>query len=547
MKIIYLLFTLVLVVCADDVSGHLYDLLTGEPLSDVQVRLGGGQTVTDDDGNFAIAGEFNQPLRIETEGYAPVTVPAPVPTTLNIVMLPNASNPSKPYKTFFDRLINTAALADAHEQAQAVWRAWHFPIPVQIDLGGDDAKEQNAREAVRAALNDWEINLGMRLFQVLGEGEKLGDYGILITWGGAGLMESRNHPRIEYTVNGGWSAVLPVGTERRLARITVVDRQGYYDPRNAMLWALGRVLVGGPADPHLWNPPDAKSILRLPLSIYETEGNLTATAKDISPDDAAAFRYLIHLPDETNLSYYFYRNPAKERNRISEGFHGSFGMGVGGGYFARDHWRRVWQQKTGESGPTAVVFPARLLAGISWWRLGLDGEVTGASPIGAQDVQIISGKPNRAHYSAMYCARGDVGVSVSPWRDYADLGLHGGTAYLTYEVGGYPKYVDEENAVATRNSSYTYGAELTVKPFGPHYNVAQGFCIPIPPDLVVDYTVFANVKNTSILKVMLGSLVYPTRASGFPPTELFLFAEQYRNQGSWANLFGFQFATYIFH
>jgi len=221
-------------------------------------------------------------------------------------------------------------------------------------------------------------------------------------------------------------------------------------------------------------------------------------------------------------------------------------MGVGGGYFARDHWRKTWQQKTGETGPTAIIFPARLLAGISWWRLGLDGEVTGASPIGAQDAQYVGGKPNRAHYAAMYCARGDLGVSVSPWREYADLMVHGGSAYLTYEVGGFTKYVDEQEARATRNSGYTVGAEMTIKPFGPHYNVAQGFCIPIPPDLVVDYTQVIGVANTSILKVKLGSLVYPTRASGFPPTELYLFIEQYRNEGSWADLFGFQFATYIF-
>ncbi len=106
-----------------------------------------------------------------------------------------------------------------------------------------------------------------------------------------------------------------------------------------------------------------------------------------------------------------------------------------------------------------------------------------------------------------------------------------GMAYLTYEVGGFTKYIDEQKAVATRNSGYTAGAEITIKPFGPHYNVAQGFCIPIPPDLVVDYTIVPGLKNTSIFKVKLGSLVYPTQASGFPPTELYLFMEQYRNEG----------------
>ncbi len=115
-----------------------------------------------------------------------------------------------------------------------------------------------------------------------------------------------------------------------MARITVLDRRGYYDPRNAILWALGRVLVGGPAEPRLWNPPDGKSILRLPLSIFETEGNLTATAKEISPDDATAFRYLIHLPDQTNLSYYYYRNPTTERNRINRRIPRQFWHGRGG-------------------------------------------------------------------------------------------------------------------------------------------------------------------------------------------------------------------------
>ena len=546
MKIAILFASLVLIVYADDITGHVYDLFTGEPLSDVHIRVGTNQTVSDDDGNFRIGWERNRPLIIETEGYAPYSVPEPLPGGMDIVMLPNTGVPSKPYKILFDRILNTAALSDSHERAQSVWRAWHYPIPVILELGGDDPKAQSAREAARAAIDDWEITLGELLFQILGEGEKPGDYGIIITWGDAGLMENNSHPRIEYKVGDSWSATLPVGTERIMARITMLDRQGYYDPRNALMWVLGRVLVGGPAEPHLWNPPDGKSILRLPLSAYETEGNLTATAKEISPDDATAFRYLIHLPDQTNLSYYYYRNPATERSRIDEGFHGNFGMGVGGGYFARDHWRKVWQQKTGETGPTAVIFPARLLAGISWWRMGLDGEVTGASPIGTQDVQYVSGKANHAHYSAMYCARGDLGFSVSPWRDYADLAVHGGAAYLTYEVGGYPKYLEQQDAVANRNSGITFGAEMTIKPFGPHYDVAQGFCIPIPPDLVVDYTQFTGMKNTSILKIKLGSLVYPTRANGFPPTELHLFVEQYRNEGSWANLFGFQFATYIF-
>jgi len=546
MRIAVIILIITAFACAEEVTGHVYDLFSGEALTGVRVRLGANVTDTDDDGDFTIGWQAKKPLTIETEGYAPYTMPEPQPGRMDVIMLPNATIPSKPYKTLFERIINIAGLSDAHEQGQAIWRTWRYPIPVLVDLGGDDPKAQNAREAAKSALNDWEITIGEHLFQVVGEGEKPGDYGIIITWGDVGWMENRNHPRIEYMVGGGWSAMLPIGDERRLARITMLDRQGYYDPRNALLWALGRVLVGGPADPHLWNPPDGKSILRLPLSTFETEGNLTATAKEISPDDATAFRYLIHLPDKTNLSYYYYRNPATERNRISEGFHGSFGMGVGGGYFARDHWRRIWQQKTGETGPTAIILPARLLVGISWWRLGLDGEVTGASPIGAQDVQYVAGKANHAHYSAMYCARGDLGISISPWRDYADLNLHGGTAYLTYEVGGFPKYIEQQKASANRNSGITFGAEMTIKPFGPHYNVAQGFCIPLPPDLVVDYTQITGVKNTSILKVKLGSLVYPTRASGFPPTELYLFLEQYRNQGSWADLFGFQFATYIF-
>ena len=52
MKALFLILVLAFAISAEEVSGHLYDLFTGEALSGVQVRLGSKSTATDDDGNL---------------------------------------------------------------------------------------------------------------------------------------------------------------------------------------------------------------------------------------------------------------------------------------------------------------------------------------------------------------------------------------------------------------------------------------------------------------------------------------------------------------
>lgn len=544
MKHLFTILLLIGVASATELSGHLYDALTNEPVPDARIKMGMTSTTSDDDGLFSIAYTPNTQLEVTARGYAPYLWAKPVVEgePLDIAMLADTDSSSKPYANFFARLIDFAGMTDLHEQGIAIWRGWiNRPLPVALAI--PDASDE-LQEAFVGTLEDWEMALGRKLFLVV-KPEEVKDYGIIIYKSNPALMEDASHPRIEYQAGNNWYNSHPASSPRGLTRITLIDNNGYYDPQNAMTWAIGRALVGGAADPKLFNPRTSKSILHLPFSSLENEGNLTATVRNVSPDDARCMALLLSLPDNTNLSRYYYRSPEESRRDISEGLHGFFGMGIGAGYFAEDHWRQVWKQKTGETYPTAVMFPARMLTGLALWRARLTGEAIGASPLGEHDSETISGKPNHAHFSALYCAKADLSFSVSPWREYVDLKPHGGYGYLAYELGGYSKWIEAENAKPFRSSSPTYGAGLTISPLGARYKVARGFCIPLPPDLDVDYTIFSDIDRTSILSFKLGSLVYPTRASGFPPTELYLFFDRYTNQGSVAHLMGFQFTTYL--